>query len=59
MKREKFQIYEDPSGKQFLLIEQTRVPGVWTAVSGSFDLCFLSEFNLQKLQLIGHAHFKA
>ncbi|HMP84608.1 MAG TPA: hypothetical protein PKA41_18085 [Verrucomicrobiota bacterium] len=52
----RFDIYEDRGGRHFVLIEKSRVDGVWLALCGA-KLHYLSHFNLSRMQLIGRATF--
>jgi len=53
----KHQIYCDTAGQHYVLLEQ-RMPEVWLAIRAEHpSLCFLTRFNLDKLQLVGHAQF--
>ena len=53
-----FQIYEDVSGEHFVLLKQ-QIPGVWQALKPRPvpRRVLLSEFNLNRLHLIGVAGF--
>jgi hypothetical protein len=58
MKPARFQIYEDLAGDHYILIDCTRVTGVWLALKlQGLKLCFLSPVNLQHLTYIGFLSF--
>jgi hypothetical protein len=58
MNPEKYDIYEDATGSQVVLIEEYAT-GVWLSVRiQGVSLCFVSRFQISKMHRIGRALFK-
>jgi hypothetical protein len=55
----RFNIYEDLSGRQYVLLEEIGLRGMWIALrlNGTTALTMLSASNIEHLVLIGRASF--
>jgi len=54
----RFNLYCDAAGSHYLLMEP-REAGTWLAFKlESRTICFLSSFNLSRLQFVGHAELR-